>query len=109
MNKFRWRDITDGGLSSYNQRKIFVKGLNKNKIYVTTVKDFFYNKDNKYDYCWLPIYEKKYLFLNLEKSIFCNDHKSLSRRNRCYSMNDKELFNIINYDKVKEIIDNRID
>ena len=73
MNKFKWRDISDILLKSKDLKtKIFIKGKYKNKIYVDTIANFLIKE--QYSKCWLPIYEKDYLFRNLHESFFNNDH-----------------------------------
>ena len=72
MKKFKWRDISDALLKSKDLKtKIFIKGKFKNKVYVDTIENFLINE--KYSRCWLPLYEKKYLFSNLHKSFFNHD------------------------------------
>ena len=105
MEKFKWRDITDSLLLGDSQRKIFVKGL-KNKIYVTTISSFFANSDNLYDYAWLPLGEKKYLFNNIHKAFFFNDHNELQRPIRYYNKKDILLFNTAH--SYKQIVKNII-
>ena len=104
--KFKWRDISDGSLINSANQKIFIKGLN-NKVYVRSVKEFLLNSDGLFDYCWLPLYEKEYLFKNLNKAFFDNDHMTLNRRSRKFTKLDIYCF----YDSIsyhKTLMSNNI-
>lgn len=93
MNRqFRWRHISDVLLESQT-RKIYVKGKT-NKVFVATVAEFLANDRNLYDFFWLPLYEQKYLFSNLNQAFF--DYEKAFRFNgqRNYNHNDKYCFNL---------------
>jgi len=96
MNRYRedkqfiWRDITDALLLGSPDRVIYIKGKD-NKIFVRTVKEFFSNEEDLFDYFWLPLSEKKYLFKNIHSSMF-NFYGVSSRSNRNYDRNDRDCF-----------------